>query len=117
MQERRVFPRIACPKDNQCTVTSTEEGKFSGELTNISRKGASIISKNRIEDNSKLGVVIKYPEINRNISSVIQIIWSSFKDGNYRYGGRLVDINNEDKYDLLDHFYESWKKDIVSNRR
>lgn len=117
MEERRVFPRIDCPKDNHCIVTSTEEGRFSGELMNISRKGASIVSKNRIDDNSKLDVVIRYPEIDRNISSVIQIIWSSFKDGNYRYGGRLVDINNEDKYELLDHFYESWKEDILSKRR
>lgn len=117
MEDRRVFPRIDCPKEDRCTVTSTKEGIFSGELMNISRKGASIVSKNRIEDNSKLDVVIKYPEINRNIPSVIQIVWSSFKDGNYRYGGRLVNINNEDKYDLLDRFYESWKKDIVSNRR
>lgn len=116
MEERRVFPRIDCPKDNCCTVACKEEGRFNGQLTNISRKGASIISQNRIEDNSKLDVVINYPDINREIHSVIQIIWSSFKDGNYRYGGRLVDINNEDKYELLDHFYESWKRDIVSKR-
>jgi len=117
MDDRRVFPRIDCPKDNPCTVTSKEEGRFSGELINISRKGASIVSKNRIDKNSKLDLVIKYPKIDRIIPSVIQIVWSSFKDGSYAYGGRLVDINNEDKFDLLDHFYESWKNNIVNNRR
>jgi hypothetical protein len=117
MQERRKFPRFACPKDKSCTIVGIKEEGFSGELKNISRDGALIVSKNRLEDNSRLDAVIKYPTIDRDIPSVIQIVWSRSHLGKYIYGGKLVSISNEDKYDLLDHFYESWKNGVLNRRR
>ncbi|MBM3248975.1 MAG: PilZ domain-containing protein [Candidatus Omnitrophica bacterium] len=115
MEDRRIFPRIGCPKDDHCTVTG-KASRFSGELMNISRKGALIVSKDRVDNDSKLDVVMRYPKIARDIPSIIQVVWSSFKDGNYTYGGKLVDINNEDKFDLMDNFYESWKRDLIASR-
>ena len=116
MQERRKFPRLECPKDKQCTVMSAKLRDFQGELKNISRSGTTLISKNQLKNNDKIDILIKYPELDREVPSVVEIVWSHFKNTLYTYGTKFVNIKSEDKYDLLDHFYESWKNQILSKR-
>lgn len=116
MLEKRTFPRLVCPKDKTCAITGQKQTRISGQLKDISRSGVSFISKNRLEDNAKADLLIKYPEMERDIPSVVRIIWTRPLRNSYIYGTRFVDISNEDKYDLLDHFYENWKKDFLSNR-
>ena len=115
-KERRVFPRLECPKDKTCSIVGREVGGFNGELMNISRSGASFASKNHLNDKDKVDVFIRYDEIDKSIPSAVQIVWSHLRKGLYTYGGRILDINSEDKYDLLDHFYEGWKKDILEKK-
>jgi c-di-GMP-binding flagellar brake protein YcgR len=116
MKERRTYPRFECPKDKSCPVINKKVSGFYGELKNISRAGAAFVSESRLDDNSKVDIFIKYPDLGRDISAELQIVWSHFKNGLYTYGGRFLSISNEDKYDLLDHFYENWKRDILAKR-
>ena len=116
MLEKRTFPRLDCPQDRPCTFSGRESINLQGKIINISRSGVSFISKNRLEDNNKLDIVIDYPELERKVSTVVKVIWSRSQDDIYSYGTRFVTISNEDKYDLLDHFYEGWKKDFLTKK-
>jgi len=116
MLEKRTFPRLVCPKDKSCAVMGKSESELRGEIKDISRSGLSMVSRNRLDTDSKVDILIDYPELDRQIPSVVRIIWSRAKKDLYTYGTRFVSINNEDKFDLLDHFYEHWKKDILAQR-
>jgi len=117
MLEKRTFPRLDCPNDKACTVIGNKETDLSGELRNMSRSGAKLISKNRLKADSKVDILINYPELEREIPSAARVIWSRQEKDLFSYGIRFVNISNEDKYDLLDHFYESWKEEFLSKRR
>lgn len=117
MQERRKFPRLECPKDKSCTVTSTKAMDFKGELSNISRDGARLVSKNRFADAfDKVDISINYPELERTIPSMVQLVWHRAEKDRHTYGAKFLSIKNEDKFDLLEHFYEDWKNKILSKR-
>ncbi|MFC1704428.1 PilZ domain-containing protein [Candidatus Omnitrophota bacterium] len=117
MEERRRFPRFGCPKDKFCTVTSKGANSFLGNVKNISREGVAISSTNRLEPNKEVSLDINYADLDRHIPVSLKILWEHSGNVLHTYGAVFSRISPEDKFDILESFYEIWKNDETRKRR
>ncbi len=115
--ERRKFPRFVCPKDKFCTVTSKSGGGFLGSLKNISREGVALSSTSELEKDGVYDFTINYAGIERHIPAVLRVVWSYPGNVLNTYGAEFSNVRPEDKFDLLESFYEHWKQDIVERKK
>ncbi|MFC1593772.1 PilZ domain-containing protein [Candidatus Omnitrophota bacterium] len=108
-RERRKFPRFMCPKEKFCTISSKGDESFLGNVKNLSREGISITSANRLAESKDITMNINFAEIERQIPVTLRVIWSLSGNILHTYGAAFSSISSEDKFDLLESFYEDWK--------
>jgi len=116
-EERRKYPRFFCPNDKFCSFRLKGEREFSGNIMNISRDGIAFSSPKALKSDSIIDMSLTYSDIERQIPSKVEVIWSRPSKVINSYGAKFVDIQAEDKADLLDFFYEDWKKRVVRERK
>ena len=117
MQERRRYPRFNCPSNKFCSYRFEEEKDFSGNIMNISRGGITFSSLKALRGNSVVNLNLTYIDIEKQIFLKIKIIWSHHGKILHTYGARFINILAEDKANLLDGFFEDWKKKILLEKK
>ena len=115
MQERRTYPRFNCPVNMFCGFRFEEEKDFAGNIINISREGMVFSLAKSLESDSVIDLSLSYPDIKRLIPLRLKIVWMHSGGALNTYGAKFVDIQSEDKTDLLSLFYKNWTEKVLSD--
>ena len=116
MIEKRKYPRFPCPLGKAGTITSAGDQGFMGTIKDISRGGIAISSTQELADD-EIDLTIHSNDLGRQIPVTVKVLWSDHEPAQRTYGGTFLRVASADKYDLLDYFYENWKKNEIERRR
>jgi len=117
MKDKRKYPRFGCPNNRFCSYRFKGEKDFSGNVMNVSREGITFSSLKSLRKNSVINLNLVYLDMNQEIFSTVEIVWSHRGKIIHIHGARFIKIQPEDKADLLDFCYEDWKKRLLAERR
>jgi hypothetical protein len=116
VKERRKFIRFPVRIGGLYSEENDEDGKQQCSLVNISREGVGITVY--LKKKLALGCILKFmvdvPEIEKSVAFTGTLNWIKALKGdpdyNYKGGIKLITIDSEDKWALLDYAYETWKE-------
>ena len=116
MKDRRKFLRFPVRIGALYSEENTEDRKQQCSIVDISREGMGVTVYLKVK--LSLGCMLKFmvdvPEKEKSVSFTGTLNWiKSLKgdaDYNYKGGIKLITIDSEDKWALLDYAYESWKE-------
>ncbi len=75
--DRRRFPRVKCHHLVKCNLTTSYPQDWISNLKNISEGGAKLYSPVEMKHSDMSQVVINFPAIDRNISAVASVVWTT----------------------------------------
>ena len=115
MKDRRKFIRFPVKIGALYSEESKEDWNQQCSIVNISREGLGVTV--HLKAKLSLGCLLKFrmdvPEREKSISFTGILNWiKALKDDpdyNYKGGIKLIEIDSEDKWALLDYAYETWK--------
>ena len=116
MKDRRKFLRFPVKIGAFYSEENNEDLKQQCSIVDISREGMGVTVYLKVK--LSLGCMLKFmvdvPEKEKSVSFTGTLNWiKSLKgDANYNYKGgiKLITIDSEDKWALLDYAYEAWKE-------
>ena len=116
MKDRRKFIRFPVRLSARYSEENKEDWKQQCSIVNISREGMGVTVY--LKTKLSLGCILKFmvdvPEREKSVSFTGTLNWIKVlkEDPNYNYKGgiKLITINSEDKWALLDYAYEAWKE-------
>ena len=114
-EEKRDNPRFSCDSQNTYTVDFPEL-EASGRLSNLSRSGMAFSVSRQLRENAVYQFNINVND-QRAIPCQARIAWVNLDPTTQRCvcGAKIVNMDPADKVDLIDAFYEEWKKGIAAN--
>ena len=116
MKDRRKFIRFPVRLSARYSEENNEDWKQQSSIVNISREGMGVTVY--LKAKLSLGCVLKFmvdvPEKGKSVSFTGALNWIKTlmgdPDYNYKGGIKLITIDSEDKWALLDYAYEAWKE-------
>ena len=116
MKDRRKFLRFPVKIGAFYSEENNEDLKQQCSIVDISREGmgVTVYLKAMLSLGCMLKFMVDVPEKEKSVSFTGTLNWiKSLKgDANYNYKGgiKLITIDSEDKWALLDYAYEAWKE-------
>lgn len=116
MKDRRKFIRFSVKIGAFYSEENKEDLKHQCSIVNISREGigATVYLKTRLSLGCMLKFMVDVPEKEKSVSFTGTLNWikklKGDPDYNYKGGIKLITIDSEDKWALLDYAYEAWKE-------
>ncbi len=113
--ERRKNPRFKCRKPADFPIHVASEENI-GWLKNLSRGGIAFESNSSFKENQQCYFEIK-PKLNaKSIPVEACIMWAVYSPATSGClcGARILNMDSSSKIDLLDMFYEDWKKTVIT---
>ena len=116
MEDRRKFKRFPVLLNAQYLEDNKEEWKECS-IIDVSREGAgmNVYTKERIYIDTMLQLRIVVPIKKEPIDAVGTLMWIREIEGDPKFnfigGIKLITIDPEDIWNLLDYAYEGWEKD------
>ena len=116
MKDRRKFLRFPVKIGAFYSEENNEDLKQQCSIVDISREGmgVTVYLKAKLSLGCMLKFMVDVPEKEKSVSFTGTLNWiKSLKgDANYNYKGgiKLITIDSEDKWALLDYAYEAWKE-------
>ena len=117
MKDRRKFIRFPVTTDaHYSEENKKEDWKQQCSIVNISREGmgVTVYLKAKLSLGCMLKFMVDVPEIDKTVSFTGTLNWIKALKGdpdyNYKGGIKLITIDPEDKWALLDYAYETWKE-------
>jgi hypothetical protein len=95
---------------------NNEDWKQQCSIVNISREGmgVTVYLKTKLSLGCMLKFMVDVPEREKSVSFTGTLNWikalKEDPDYNYKGGIKLITIDSEDKWVLLDYAYEAWKE-------
>jgi len=116
VKDRRKFIRFPVRLSARYSEENNEDWKQQSSIVNISREGMGVTVY--LKAKLSLGCVLKFmvdiPEKEKSVSFTGALNWIKTLKGdpdyNYKGGIKLITIDSEDKWALLDYAYEAWKE-------
>lgn len=116
MKDRRKFLRFPVRIGARYSEENKEDWKQQCSIVNISREGMGVTVYLKMK--LSLGCVLKFmmdvPNKEKSVFFTGTLNWikalKGDSDYNYQGGIKLITIDSEDKWALLDYAYESWKE-------
>ena len=116
MKDRRKFIRFPVRLSARYSEENNEDWKQQCSIVNISREGMGVTVY--LKTKLSLGCMLKFmadvPEREKSVSFSGTLNWikalKEDPDYNYKGGIKLITIDSEDKWVLLDYAYEAWKE-------
>ena len=116
MKDRRKFIRFPVRLSARYSEENNEDWKQQCSIVNISREGMGVTVY--LKTKLSLGCMLKFmadvPEREKSVSFTGTLNWikalKEDPDYNYKGGIKLITIDSEDKWVLLDYAYEAWKE-------
>ena len=116
MRDRRKFIRFPVRLRARYSEENKEDWKQQCSIVNISREGMGVIVylKAKLSSGRMLKFIVDVPEKEKSVSFTGTLNWIKALKGdenyNYKGGIKLITIDSEDKWALLDYAYEAWKE-------
>jgi len=116
VKDRRKFIRFPVMIDAHYSEENKEDWKQQCSIVNISREGmgVTVYLKAKLSLGCMLKFTVDVPEIDKTASFTGTLNWIKALKGdpdyNYKGGIKLITIDTEDKWALLDYAYETWKE-------
>ena len=116
MKDRRKFIRFTVRTGAHYSEENKEDRKQQCSIVNISREGmgVTVCLKAKLSLGCMLKFMVDVPEREKTISFTGTLNWikalKGDSDYNYKGGIKLITIDSEDKWALLDYAYEAWKE-------
>jgi len=116
VKDRRKFIRFPVRVRAHYSEENNEERKTQCSIVNISREGMGVTVY--LEAKLSLDVMLKFvvdvPDREKSVAFTGTLNWIKALKGdadyNYKGGIKLITIDSEDKWALLDYAYEAWKE-------
>ena len=115
MEEKRRHPRYGCSRYRSFIAKYEDKNRVIGEIRNFSRSGLSFNSNDNLKNEEELDLSLKISGLDKEAPAKIQILWSKQNPDKSDYGARLVDMNPESKFDIMDLLYQDWRKSLGSD--
>ena len=116
MKDRRKFIRFPVRLSARYSEENNEDWKQQCSIVNISREGmgVTVYLKTKLSLGCMLKFMVDVPEREKSASFTGTLNWikalKEDPDYNYKGGIKLITIDSEDKWVLLDYAYEAWKE-------
>ena len=116
MKDRRKFIRFPVRLSARYSEENKEDWKQQCSIVNISREGmgVTVYLKTKLSLGCMLKFMVDVPEREKSVSFTGTLNWIKVlkedPDYNYKGGIKLITIDSEDKWALLDYAYEAWKE-------
>jgi hypothetical protein len=116
VKDRRKFIRFPVRIGALYSEEINEDWKQQCSIVNISREGlgVTVYLKAKLSLGCMLKFMVDVPEIEKSVSFTGTLNWIKALKGdpdyNYKGGIKLITIDSEDKWALLDYAYETWKE-------
>ncbi len=116
MKDRRKFIRFPVRIGAHYSEGNKEDWKQQCSIVNISREGmgVTVYLKTKLSLGCMLKFMVDIPEREKSVSFSGTLNWikalKEDPDYNYKGGIKLITIDPEDKWALLDFAYEAWKE-------
>ena len=116
MKDRRKFLRFPVRIGAFYSEEINEDWKEQCSIVDISREGmgVTVYLKAKLSLGCMLKFMVDVPEKKKSISFTGTLNWIKALKGdadyNYKGGIKLITIDSEDKWALLDYAYEAWKE-------
>ena len=116
MKDRRKFIRFPVRIGALYSEEINEDWEQQCSIVNISREGmgVTVYLKAKLSLGCMLKFMVDVPEIEKSVSFTGTLNWIKALKGdpdyNYKGGIKLINIDSEDKWALLDYAYETWKE-------
>jgi len=116
MKDRRKFIRFPVRTGAHYSEGNKEDWKQQCSIVNISREGmgVTVYLKTKLSLGCMLKFMVDIPEREKSVSFSGTLNWikalKEDPDYNYKGGIKLITIDPEDKWALLDFAYEAWKE-------
>ena len=116
MKDRRKFIRFPVRIGALYSEEINEDWEQQCSIVNISREGmgVTVYLKAKLSLGCMLKFMVDVPEIEKSVSFTGTLNWIKVLKGdpdyNYKGGIKLITIDSEDKWALLDYAYETWKE-------
>lgn len=116
MKDRRKFLRFPVRLGALYSEEINEDWKEQCSIVDISREGmgVTVYLKAKLSLGCMLKFMVDVPEKEKSISFTGTLNWIKTLKGdtdyNYKGGIKLITIDSEDKWALLDYAYEAWKE-------
>lgn len=121
MEDRRKFIRFSVRASAHYSEENKEDWKQQCSIVNISREGmgVTVYLKTKLSLGCMLKFMVDIPEREKSVSFTGTLNWikalKEDPDYNYKGGIKLITINPEDKWALLDYAYEAWKEKLEAD--
>lgn len=115
MKDRRKFIRFPVKMGAQYSEEDKEDWKQQCSIVNISREGMglTVYLKTKLPLGCTLKFMVEVPEREKTVFFTGNLSWiKALKEDpvyNFKGGIKLIAIDSEDKWALLDYAYEAWK--------
>jgi len=121
VEDRRKFIRFPVRTGARYSEENKEDWKQHCSIVNISREGLGVTIY--LNKKLSLGCMLKFmldvPEREKTVSFTGTLNWikalKEDPDYNYKGGIKLITIDPEDKWALLDYAYEAWKEKLEAD--
>ena len=116
MKDRRKFIRFPVRVRAHYSEENNEERKTQCSIVNISREGmgVTVYLEAKLSLDAMLKFVVNVPDREKSVAFTGTLNWIKALKGdadyNYKGGIKLITIDSEDKWALLDYAYEAWKE-------
>ncbi len=116
MKDRRKFIRFPVKLSARYSKENKGDWKQQCSIVNISREGmgVTVYLKTKLSLGCMLKFMVDVPEREKSVSFTGTLNWikalKEDPDYNYKGGIKLITIDSEDKWVLLDYAYEAWKE-------
>ena len=116
MKDRRKFIRFPVRIGAHYSEENYEDLKQQCSIVNISREGmgVTVYLKAKLSLGCMMKFMVDVPEREKSVSFTGTLNWIKTLKGdpdyNYKGGIKLMTIDSEDKWALLDYAYEAWKE-------
>ncbi len=116
MKDRRKFLRFPVRIGARYSEENKEDWKQQCSIVNISREGmgVTVYLKTKLSLGCMLKFMMDVPNKEKSVFFTGTLNWikalKGDSDYNYEGGIKLITIDSEDKWALLDYAYESWKE-------
>jgi hypothetical protein len=116
VKDRRKFIRFPVKTGAHYSEENKEDWKQQCSIVNISREGmgVTVYLKAKLSLGCMLKFMVDVPEREKTIFFTGTLNWIKTLKGdpdyNYKGGIKLMTIDSEDKWALLDYAYEAWKE-------
>jgi len=109
MTERRRHVRFSTSLSTFCSLVGKSLTRFRSDVTDLSREGARILSRETLEKGSGLDIELKIPGDNIPVFASGEVRWSKKEtSGNALSGVRFTKIDPGDRTKLLEYLYKNW---------